>query len=124
VVNTQNNAYLADVVGAQGIAFNQPKEQSMYAFGYPAEAPYDGKTLTYCSGTTSQEWLGTGDIGLKCTMTAGASGGPWFTQFDETLGTGLLNSVNSFKYNFTTDFMFGPYFGTDAQDLYNTAKVA
>ncbi|GAQ59941.1 hypothetical protein SsS58_00279 [Streptomyces scabiei] len=47
--------------------------------------------------------------------TGGASGGPWFTRFDEATGTGLQSSVNSFTYNFLPNRMYGPCFGTDAQ---------
>ncbi|MEV6524678.1 peptidase [Longispora sp. NPDC051575] len=124
VVSTLNGAYLTDVVGAQGIAFNQAKQQNMYAFGYPAAAPYDGTRLIYCSGKAFNEFLGTGDLGLTCNMTGGASGGPWFLQFNESAGTGLLNSVNSFKYSFSNTWMFGPYFGADAANLYNAAQNA
>lgn len=122
VVNTLNGAFLTDVVGGQGIAFNQARGQNMYAFGYPAAAPYNDTILIYCSGRVFNEFLGTGAIGMTCNMTGGASGGPWFLQFNEGTGTGLLNSVNSFKYNFAPNWMFGPYFGTDAQNLYNSAQ--
>jgi hypothetical protein len=124
VVNPLNGQRLTDVVGGQGIAFNQARGQNMYAFGYPAASPYDGTKLIYCSGRVFNEFLGTGDIGMTCNMTGGASGGPWFLQFVESSGTGVQNSVNSFKYNFSQAWMFGPYFGADAQNLYNTAQAA
>jgi V8-like Glu-specific endopeptidase len=124
VVSDLNGSLLTDVVGAQGIAFNQPRGQAMYAFGYPAAAPYDGTRLIYCSGLVFNEFLGTGDIGMTCNMTGGASGGPWFLSFSEATGTGVLNSVNSFKYSFTNAWMFGPYFGADAQNLYNGAQTS
>jgi V8-like Glu-specific endopeptidase len=124
VVNLLNGQSLTDVVGGQGIAFNQARGQNMYAFGYPAASPYDGSKLIYCSGKVFNEFLGTGDIGMTCNMTGGASGGPWFLQFAESSGTGMQSSVNSFKYNFTQAWMFGPYFGADAQNLYNTAQAA
>lgn len=81
VVNPPDEQRLTDVVGA-GIAFNQPKNQSMYTFGYPAAAPYDGT------------------------------------------GAGVQASVNSFGYTFLPGCMFGPYFGADAQNLYNRAQAA
>jgi V8-like Glu-specific endopeptidase len=124
VVSQLNGASLTDVVGGQGIAFNQARGQNMYAFGYPAAAPYNGTILIYCSGRVFNEFLGTGGIGMTCNMTGGASGGPWFLQFSEGTGNGLVNSVNSFKYNFAPNWMFGPYFGADAQNLYNSAQVA
>ncbi|GAA1544103.1 peptidase [Actinomadura kijaniata] len=124
VVNPLNGQRLTDVVGAQGIAFNQPRGQNMYAFGYPAAAPYDGSRLIYCSGRTINDFLGSQAMGLRCNMTGGSSGGPWFLNFNEGTGTGVQNSVNSFKYNlpFLNAYMFGPYFGTDAQNVYNQAQ--
>ncbi|MET0132771.1 MAG: peptidase, partial [Kibdelosporangium sp.] len=115
VVNQLNGQSLTDVVGSQGIAFNQARGQSMYAFGYPAAAPYDGTKLIYCSGTVFNDFLLSQGIGMTCNQTGGASGGPWFLSFNEATGTGVQNSVNSFKYNFFPNWMFGPYFGTDAQ---------
>jgi hypothetical protein len=56
-------------------------------------------------------------------MTGGASGGPWFQEFDEGTGLGVQNSVNSYKINLIPTWMFGPYFGADAQDLYNRASA-
>jgi hypothetical protein len=57
-------------------------------------------------------------------MTGGASGGPWFRAFSEATGAGTVNSVNSYKINLFPNWMFGPYFGVDAQNLYNQAQTA
>ena len=124
VLNPLDGAYLTDVVGAQGIAFNQQRNQDMYTFGYPAADPYDGSRLIYCSGSTFTDFLLTQDHGMDCDMTGGSSGGPWFLGFDEATGTGMQNSVNSFGYTFLPGVMFGPYFGADAQNLYEEAQVA
>jgi V8-like Glu-specific endopeptidase len=123
VVNPLNGQSLTDVVGGQGVAFNQARGQNMYAFGWPAAAPYDGTRMIYCSGRVFNAFLSNG-IGMTCDMTGGSSGGPWFLQFSEATGTGLVNSVNSYKINFMPTWMFGPYFGTDAQNLYNGAQAA
>jgi V8-like Glu-specific endopeptidase len=122
VVNPLNGQNLTDVVGGQGIAFNQARGQNMYAFGYPAAAPYDGSKLIYCSGRTFNAFISNG-IGMTCDMTGGSSGGGWFLQFSESTGAGIVNSVNSYKINFVPTWMFGPYFGTDAQNVYTTAQA-
>jgi V8-like Glu-specific endopeptidase len=122
VVNPLDGRRLVDVVGGQGIAFNQRRGQIMYAFGYPAEPPYDGSALTYCSGPVINDLLGSTTQGMACDMTGGSSGGPWFLSFDRASGTGVQNSVNSFKYNILPTHMFGPYFGADAQSLYGKAQ--
>ncbi|MFE0026998.1 trypsin-like serine peptidase [Amycolatopsis sp. NPDC059021] len=123
VVNQLDGKRLTDVVGAQGIAFNQARNQTMYTFGYPAAAPYDGTKLIYCSGPTITDFLLTQDHGMGCNMTGGSSGGPWFLNFDEATGTGVQASVNSFGYTFLPNYMFGPYFGADAQTLYGKAQA-
>ncbi|MEV6379507.1 peptidase [Streptomyces sp. NPDC051773] len=122
VVAPLDGKLLTDVVGGQGLAFNTGYNKAMYAFGFPAAAPYDGEKFIYCSGTTNRDFLLSNDHGMNCNMTGGSSGGPWFTQFNESTGTGLLSSVNSFKYNFLPNRMYGPYFGADAQNLYQTAQ--
>ena len=124
VVNPLNGNYLTDVVGGQGIAFNQARGQAMYSFGWPAADPYDGTQMIYCSGTVFNDFLLTQGLGMRCDMTGGSSGGPWFLNFNESTGTGTLNSVNSFGYIFLPGYMFGPYFGSEAQSLYNQAQNA
>jgi V8-like Glu-specific endopeptidase len=124
VVDPLDGRYLTDVVGGQGIAFNQSRGRQMYSFGYPAASPYDGTKLIYCAGTTFTDFIQSDDNGLRCGMTGGSSGGPWFLDFDESTGAGVQNSVNSFGYTFLPGYMFGPYFGSDAQTLYNTAAAS
>ena len=60
---------------------------------------------------------GSQDQGLPCNMTGGSSGGGWIT-------SGSLNSVNSFGYTGLRDVMWGPYFGSTIQSVYNAASVA
>ncbi|MDF2706915.1 MAG: peptidase [Nonomuraea muscovyensis] len=122
VVAPLDGRTLTDVVGGQGVAFNQARRQQMYSFGYPAAAPFNGSRLIYCSGQAFDDTVMTRDLGLRCAMTGGSSGGPWFRNFDESTGLGWLNSVNSFKYNFAPDFMFGPFFGNEAQAVYQAAQ--
>lgn len=123
VVGPVNGRSLADTVGAQGIGFNLARGATMYAFGYPAAAPYDGSKLAWCHGQVHSDPLGSSDQGMNCNMTGGSSGGPWFINYDAAGGVGTLNSLNSFKYvlPLTGDRMYGPYFGSVIQELYNTA---
>ncbi|MER7364464.1 trypsin-like serine peptidase [Nonomuraea wenchangensis] len=113
---------LTDVVGGQGVAFNQPRRRQMFSFGYPAAAPFDGSRLIYCSGRAIDDTVQTRDLGLRCDMTGGSSGGPWFAGFNASTGQGWLNSVNSFKYDFAPNFMFGPFFGNEAMAVYRAAQ--
>ncbi|MFE2233573.1 trypsin-like serine peptidase [Streptomyces sp. NPDC059442] len=124
VVAPLDGRTLTSVTGAQGIQFNGGYNKPMYAFGFPAASPYDGSKLVYCSGNSSKDFLFSQDHGLACNMTGGSSGGPWFTGFDESTGTGLQVSVNSFGYSFLPNRMFGPYFGNDAKALYDKAQTS
>ncbi|WP_024875608.1 trypsin-like serine peptidase [Saccharomonospora piscinae] len=108
---------LTDVVGSYPIAFDLPRGLSYTAYGYPAASPFDGEELYSCTGTARDDWLGSNDQGLTCDMTGGSSGGGWITD-------GQLNSVNSFKYTFDPNTMYGPYFGSVAQSAYTTAASA
>ena len=115
---------LASVVGAQGILFNGGYNKAMYAFGFPAAAPYDGTKLIYCSGNSGKDFLLSKDHGLGCNMTGGSSGGPWFDNFSESDGTGVQVSVNSFGYTGEKNAMYGPYFGSVIEGVYDAAQSA
>ncbi|MDQ3158292.1 MAG: hypothetical protein M3Q98_16490 [Actinomycetota bacterium] len=126
VVSRLGKTHLAQKVGAQGIAFNQPRGKVMYSFGYPAASPYNGNSIAWCHAQVADDSVGgSSDQGMKCNMTGGSSGGPWYLGYNEKSGAGLANSVNSFKYQtllFEGDTMFGPYFGSVTQSLYKTAQ--
>lgn len=124
IVEEKDGKTVAETVGAQKIAFNGERGQQMHSFGYPAADPYDGSTLTYCNGATFTDPLLTNDHGMRCDMTGGSSGGPWFSSFDPQTGVGVQESVNSFGYTFLPDVMFGPYFGDSAKKLYERASAA
>lgn len=123
IVNPVSGQLLANVVGAQGVAFNKPRGQAMASFGYPQAAPYDGTTLDWCWGTAVQDPFGGTDQGIKCNLTGGASGGPWYLNFSTATGLGTTNSVNSYQYRFGPykDYMFGPYFGSVERSAYLAA---
>lgn len=108
------------------IAFDAPTT-FRYAFGYPAAGQYSGGDLVYCagdvisdSGTSGSTW------GLACDMTPGSSGGPWLRAFDPSTASGILNSVNSYKYNGGRykNYMFGPKFNAETAATYASARTA
>ncbi|GAA3167232.1 hypothetical protein GCM10010466_67380 [Planomonospora alba] len=122
-LNTRGGRHLTDIVGAQDIAFNQARGRHAYGFGFPVDPPYDGEHMIYCAGPVREDPHGqTRDQGLRCNMTAGSSGGPWFTDFDPVTGRGTITSVSSFKYSDDHGTMYGPYFGDTARALYLAAQ--
>ena len=95
-----------------------------FAFGYPQAAPYTGVDLTYCSEALGQDSLN-GNLTWampSCTMTGGASGGPWMSNF--SVDRGGLSSVNSYKYTGSANGMYGPKFNSTTTDTYNAALTA
>jgi V8-like Glu-specific endopeptidase len=116
------SALIGHVVGGQAIAFgSQPSQE--YAFGYPAEPPYGGGALYYCSGRTRPDgYRASEDTGLHCDLTAGSSGGPWLSAFNPATGTGTITSVSSFKYSTDQATLWGPPLGPTAQALFDQAQ--
>ena len=99
LVSPNQRGHLVDVVGGQGITFNESVGLARHAFGYPASDRrwpayrYSGEDLIYCPGT---DHYAAGSIVIACTMTGGASGGPWISGFDAS-GLGFVNGINSNK---------------------------
>ncbi|WP_328993825.1 hypothetical protein OG394_05610 [Kribbella sp. NBC_01245] len=132
VVDSLGGKLLTDVVGGQGITFSSALLKQVYAFGYPAAAPYDGTKLIYSSGAAVLAIpLFSDGYGLVSNLTGGASGGGWFQSFDPATGRGLLTSVNSYKIALSNlgvpldvPAIFGPKFGADTQTLYNAMQKA
>jgi V8-like Glu-specific endopeptidase len=111
---------IVDVVGGNGLTWNQAYEQHVTILGYPGEAPFTGDTqqssvtTTFRAGTwPSQE----NTVASLCNLNGGSSGGPWL--LDYTGGAALVNGVQS-----TRDPQWGvcrsPYFDTAVFDLYQS----
>lgn len=114
--------HIGQAVGGQAIAFG-PHPAEEYAFGYPAEPPYDGGVLYYCSGSTRPDsYRASKDTGLRCDLTAGSSGEPWLSGFDPVTGTGTITSVSSFKYSTDQATLWGPPLGPTARALFEEAQ--
>jgi hypothetical protein len=107
------------------IGFDAASE-ARYSFGYPAQGKYSGSDLVYCAGPVISD-SGTGDNtwGLPCDMTPGSSGGPWMRDFNPSAKSGVLNSVNSYKYNGGRykNYMFGPMFSRKTKAVYDAART-
>jgi Trypsin len=114
-------SHIGKVVGGQPIKFGQRTAEE-FAFGYPAEPPYNGGGLYYCSGrVTGDPFHASPDSGLRCQMTAGSSGGPWLSGFDPAHRSGTITSVSSFKYSADPSTLFAPPLGAVARSLFREA---
>ncbi|MDP3889672.1 serine protease, partial [Nocardioides sp.] len=124
-MNTRNGWRIADYFGGQGITVNRGKNVYEYAFGYPAETPFDGGNLMRCQGSTSPEWdywfSWSQTLKIGCDMTRGSSGGPWLYNYNGNWG--YLNGVNSRIDRISgPTIMLSPYFDDDAWSLYNHTR--
>ena len=127
VVRTDaTGAKLQDVVGATGIGFNQPRAQTLQAFGYPAVQPpleFTGEREFRCTGRPfgvdrPSGTVGPATTGIECDMTAGSSGGGWIGGTTAP----ILLSVTSYGYPTELDHLYGPYMSTGAKALYKLVR--
>jgi hypothetical protein len=124
LVSPNPQGYLVNAQGGHGITFNGSTGLDRHAFGYPASDrrfpayAYNGEDLVYCPGRDSYD--GAGHVGIGCTMTGGASGGPWLHS-PNAGWLGTLNGVNSHKVSAQT--MSSPYFGSAESDLFQYARA-
>ena len=113
---------LQNLVGARGIGFDQPRDQTYESFGYPAEPPFDGERLLACRSRWQGDDSSTDPprtMSIDCDMNGGASGGGWVSD-------GIVLSLNSYCPGILTCIgsttLFGPYFGAAARDLYQRSQ--
>jgi hypothetical protein len=127
--STTTAGRLGDVVGTQGLTWNQSYVQEFWQFGYPQAAPYDGKWQLLNSSSTAEAddpngLAGPYTMGVGSDLTGGASGGGWI--IGARIGNwGYLNGLNSYKYISPARplAMYGPYFDSSTYDLFNAARV-
>lgn len=125
IMNPQFGYHIVDYFGGQGFSVNRGKTVTENAFGYPAEAPFDGGNLMQCTGRTRPEWdalfVWSQTVQIPCDLTRGSSGGGWLTDFDGTYGR--LNGVNSRIDRIVgPSIMLSPYFDDDAWSLFNATR--
>jgi V8-like Glu-specific endopeptidase len=115
-----DGASVQSVVGAVGIGFNQPRQQTYNEYGYPAQFPYDGSRLYRLTApwATDDSSFSPAPMGIDSDFTPGSSGGPWLVGDPP-----VALSISTYRYIAPpqSDYMFGPYFGSLAQQLYSAA---
>jgi hypothetical protein len=116
---------IEDAVGAREIAFRLSRDQQYTALGYPAEPTllhptFNGERLYACdSGVTGSDnppGSGPETIQIACDLSGGSSGGGWVNR------AAAVNGLISYGYALDLDHLYGPYFGADAQRLYERAS--
>ncbi len=116
---------IEDAVGARAIAFRHSRNQQYTALGYPAEPTlfhptFDGERLYSCdsgvTGSDSPPGSGPATIQIACDLSGGSSGGGWVNR------SGAVNGLISYGYALDLEHLYGPYFGVDAERLYEQAS--
>lgn len=113
---------LAEAVGADEIAWGLPPQGAFDVYGYPVARPFTGATLQVCpqaayEGHDLEAFLTPGplELGVKCNISGGSSGGGWVIGGDRLDGV----TSNSYGNDPTTDY--GPYFGKAVARLFARA---
>ncbi|MCC3767515.1 serine protease [Streptomyces sp. UNOC14_S4] len=151
VANPQDPRPIAQVTGAQQIAFNQPRAQHSFMFGFPTanernyyapaknkvsaalQRTVDGRTLMVTEGDAWADPVYLNDL-MTGAQPPGSSGGPWMQNFDPATGTGLQTGVFS-RYDDPAQIIGmlgwqeGPnlsatQFGDEEYAVFNTAQSA
>lgn len=122
-VGDVNGLSLGETVGWLGAAFNLMPWQLLYnSFGFPSNLDNNGRYLMTCVGDRwlREDAVGPDPVAIGCDMTFGSSGGPWLVNFYPFRygAYNYVNGVNSYGYN-GVDLMYSPYFGSNAQSLFN-----
>jgi hypothetical protein len=117
--------HIKQVVGAQGIRFHEAASQEYRTIGYPKAAPFDGSRQGRCDsslrGRDDPPGIGPRTLRVACTMAAGATGGAWIVDIAAN-GRGFVQSVSSYRVRNLPNALFGPLFGSEANDLYDFAQ--
>jgi hypothetical protein len=119
IMGTLDGWHIVDYFGGQGLQVNAGVPSYQYAFGYPAEAPFDGGNLWGCDGSSA--WFETETYYIPCDLTRGSSGGGHLRGWDGNWG--YLNGLNSrIDQIVNPTIMISPYFDNTALDLYNGTR--
>ncbi|MEU8852297.1 hypothetical protein AB0C70_40185 [Streptomyces sp. NPDC048564] len=129
VTDPDSSKSLEETVGASvPVWFGAPTSadiDNIDARGYPAAAPYDGygyqqyqcsddpARLSLDAEAPTMHWLG-------CTMTAGSSGGGWFTR--QPNGKQALVSNTSIGPQDDNGWLAGPHLGADAEEVFDSVS--
>jgi hypothetical protein len=123
IVNNSDltGATLGQAVGWDGFAWNQSVNQQFVAFGYPAEAPYNGNVMIQDLGATAgQDGIGgangTEPVIIGNPMTGGSSGGAWDMGWNLASG-GWIDGHNDYRYANVPLAMYSPYQDTLANTV-------
>ncbi|WP_168929465.1 hypothetical protein [Nocardioides sp. GY 10113] len=98
VLRRRDGKRIVGAVGGGRVSIGlAPRQRRVRIWGWPAAAPFDGQKAWRCDGRTrrTNNAGAVGDAILPCTMTAGASGGPWMVRPKRKAKVGPIWAVTS-----------------------------
>lgn len=121
-VHPRKGRTLVDTVGGNGLSYNYGHRQTgVRIWGWPAEPPYDGNKPYYCDGATRKWNWRSRDMVMPCSMTGGASGGPWLrSRIDTNLG--YVFGVTSRQTTSGQKLLISTPFNGAVNDLFRSIK--
>ncbi|GAA3146434.1 hypothetical protein [Nonomuraea roseoviolacea] len=134
-----SNGRLVDIVGGQGLAFNQATSPTVDVFGYPAgphpdgTRPYTGQTLERSTGPTFAMRLDTPPAdqpaGVDSPFTGeGSLGSSWLESYGDDQGLGYLNGITTGVSDTDGDGRYdtgvSPYFDSGLYNVFRAAAAA
>ncbi|MEU6716464.1 hypothetical protein ABZ897_33785 [Nonomuraea sp. NPDC046802] len=136
------NGRLGDIVGGQGVAYNQAINETTVptvdVFGYPVgphpdgTRPYTGQNLEHSSGQVSTTNLTSPSadqlVGVESPFTGeGALGAAWLEGYENERGLGYLNGITAGVSDTDGDGRYdtgiSPYFDTALSAIYRAAAA-
>lgn len=122
VATNESGRRVVDEVGGNGAFWNEPREVHVVAQGYPLDID-GGERAKLCEGDTERVSLVDWRPAFPCGFGHGASGGPWFQEYEEDpggWGFGYVNGVTSTGAD--GGRIATPYFDDDFKSLYDFAE--
>ncbi|MFE7592226.1 trypsin-like serine peptidase [Kitasatospora sp. NPDC057512] len=127
VLNTKDGRHIADVVGATGIGFNRDIGNDAHIIGIPGVVPASKEHALWCGGrpVAGPEQPSTARIDNCIGLSGGASGGPFFVDYDQNDGsavqTGAFVGGDGWQ---GTWWAVNSYYRDDAYNVFNGAQNA
>jgi hypothetical protein len=113
-----NGTHLTNVVGGNGLRYNYGTPR-MTIWGYPSGGNYNGQVPYYCQDIPTYTYGSR--IRTGCSMTKGASGGPWLTSYNRSTDLGYITGNTSTTAK-PKGYIASPYYDDHVDQTYNQAK--
>ncbi|MER7705567.1 peptidase [Kitasatospora sp. NPDC097605] len=127
VLNTKDGRHIADVVGATGIGFNRDINNYAHIIGIPMKRDAKDEHMFWCGGqpVAGPEQPSTALIDNCIGLDGGASGGPFFVNYDQNDGSAVQTGDFVTGYSWQGKWWaVSSYYRDEAYNVFNGAQHA